>query len=203
MYKIKIFIVLLIVFLFGCLSLEPELCKKDVKMNSLSPDLFDKVEPDDFNENECTPKIDDEFIGIRINAPKEVYYNPGERNRFTGAFCKVIICGVYSFDASFINQLNNSIEESITLVAIDTKSHEPYVSGIVNDNPKIPDPSLNDYSPEELEDLYYTGFFNINILDYLGLPEKPATYNVFVTLKEYKSNVVTIKLVEKKSTETD
>lgn len=198
----KFLIIVLVVCSTGCIEITQDTEERNARMESISSEVFAEIEPGDSTENKCTPKVGEDFIGFRINAPTLVSYNPGEEDPFTGAFAKVMICGVYRFDAALAFEVGG-IEKSLTLVAIDTESHTPYSGQMVSGHLEIPESPPRQYPPEVLENLYYKRFLNINILDYLGLPEKPATYNVFVTLKEYKSNVVTIKLIEKKTTETD
>jgi len=176
--------------------------KAGEKMDNLPSEMFENIEPGD-DENACTPKIDDNFIGIRINAPDVVYYAPGEKDPNTGHFAKIMICGIRRFRGDFLSELRPDVEKKVALVAIDTQLHNVHTSLLIDDDPDEPDPSPPQFPKETLEKVYITAWFNINILDYLDLPERPATYNVFVTLKEYKSNVVTIKLVEKKTGEAD
>lgn len=159
-----------------------------------SVDLFANVEPDNDNSNECTPAIENDFIGIRINAPEAIDYTPGERDRITGAFGRAILCGIYRFESAFLLE-TDGFKKTATLVAVDTKTHRPYTAKMVHDHPEIPNPDPPQYPPEMLEGVYETGYFNINMLDFLGLPEQPATYEVFVTLQRYKSNVVTVRLI--------
>lgn len=165
-------------------------------MVEIADEVFASVEPGNGNENDCTPQVGDDFVGLKINAPKMVYYTPGVRHSITDAFAKMMICGVYQVEAEAVENLGG-IKQATTLSAIDVVSHTPYVSklgapkwmDIVTDPPLPRRPSEH---PNRVK--FYMGFFNENVLDYLDLPEKPGTYQVFVTLLKYKSNVVTITL---------
>jgi hypothetical protein len=162
-------------------------------MEPRSADLFANVEPDNDNENGCTPRIGGDFIGIRINAPEVIDYTQGERDPITGAFGRAILCGIYRFESALLLQ-TEGFKKTATLVAVDTKTHQPYTAKMVHDHLEIPNPDPPRFSPEVLEGVYETGYFNINMLDFLGLPEQPATYDIFVTLQQHKSNVATVTL---------
>lgn len=165
-------------------------------MAEISDEVFAEVEAGNGNENDCTPQVGDDFVGLKINAPKVVFYIPGVRHSITDAFAKMMICGVYQVEAEAVDQLGG-IKQAITVSAIDVVSHTPYVSKL--GAPKWMDavsdpPPPRALPPQPNRTRFYMGFFNENVLDYLDLPEKPGTYQVFVSLLKYKSNVVTVTL---------
>ena len=162
-------------------------------MEPPSADLFANVEPGNDNENDCTPRIEEDFIGIRINAPEVIGYTPGVGDRTTGAFVNAILCGIYRFESAFLVE-TTGFKKAATLVAVDRKTHQSYTAKMVHDHPDIPNPDPPQFPRQMLEGVYETGYFNINILDFLELPERPATYDVFVTIHQHISNIVTFTL---------
>ncbi len=156
--------------------------------------LFENIEPSNYSKNQCTPRIEEDFIGIRLAAPEVVRYVPGKRDRITGAFGRAILCGIYRLELVLLAQ-TDGFDKTATLIAIDTKTHVPYSAKMVHDHPEIPNPNPPQFTPEMLTGIFETGYFNINMLDFLKLPEQPATYNVFVTFLQFKSNVLTVRFV--------
>lgn len=176
-----------------CLGIAPNSNERANMIEPHTVGLFENIEPDNHNENECTPRIEEDFIGIRIVAQEVINYMPGQRNRITGAFGRAILCGIYRLDSVFLAQ-TNGFRKTATLIAVDTKTHVPYSVNMVHDHPEIPNPNPSQIPLEKFRSVV-TGYFNINMLDFLRLPEQPATYNVFVTFGQFKSNVVTVRLV--------
>jgi hypothetical protein len=158
-------------------------------------DRFAKIEPGSGEPNECTPQVAKDFIGIRIAAPETVIYTPGARDQFTGAFAKVMICGVYQFNDYFLQEYGNPVKNA-SLVAVDAVSHQVYTGKMTHGHPEVrpPGPPSPRRTADELKDSFEEGWFNENLLDYLPLPEALATYQVYLTLGPEKSNVVTIGL---------
>lgn len=158
-------------------------------------DRFARVDPGSAQQNECTPKVGAGFIGIRIAAPETVIYTPGERDRFTGAFARAIICGVYRFNAYFLQEHGNPVKNA-SLVATDAATRQVYAAKMTHGHPELRPPGQPPprQTAEELKNSFEKSYFNENLLDYLPLPEAPATYQVHLTLGPESSNVVTITL---------
>ena len=51
---------------------------------------------------------------------------------------------------------------------------------------------------DDFKDRVITQYFNVNLVQVLGLPEAEADYHAYVTLGPYKSNVVTLQVRKKK-----
>ena len=154
---------------------------------------FENVESDDRNPNDCTPKIESDFVGIRINAPGSVTYIPGAKDPVTGSFARLMICGIYRLELPVLAQ-TKGFRKVATLAAVATDTHQTFTGGMMHDHPDTPNPNPSKFSPEELKGFHETGYFNVNVLDYLHLPERPGEYQIFVTFTEYTSNVVTVTL---------
>jgi hypothetical protein len=161
-------------------------------MPSVKPPAFASVERDG-NPNACTPTVPDDFVGIRIDAPQEVRYAPGGRDPIDGTFTAIVICGVYCVEAAKVAH-HPDPKRAMVVTAIGAATRQAFSSALA---PNVSMPPPKDETPPDpkgYEGVAWQGYFNFNLLEYLDLPERPATYTVFVTLDEYRSNVVTVKV---------
>ena len=162
-----------------------------------SDPIFDKVDPGSLLSYPCSPEISDRgFRGIKINAPDEIYFRPGQLDPLSGAFAKVIVCGTYCFQYDTLG-LNGRFLESIVLVAVDAKSYETFtgnMQAIINPV-EMPDQlEGSGLTHEDLKEDIITEYFNPNLAEVLPLTPKEGEYFVYATLGPYKSNIVTIRL---------
>lgn len=185
----SIIIVYFALLSYGC-ETSHTFTNKATKMTEQSPDDFSNIEHGDGNPNKCTPKIDDNFSGIKIHMPKEIIWTAKDRNPISGAFAKVMLCGVYRLPASQLVDTSGFIV-SASVMATNIKTHENYIA-LLQENNFTEDPEPSEISTEELKGVYETGYFAINILEVLDLPEKAGEYMVFVSFKTYQSNKQTI-----------
>ena len=146
---------------------------------------FERVETGS-ERYDCSPEMDMDAIGLKINAPDVI---PLE-----GDSPRAMVCGVRQLEGTLLAQIAPPINGSIIVVATDVESHEVLQSSLSGDDPMEPDPSPPDYAPEDLEGLVTTAWFNFDLFETPGIPRKPATYRVFVTLRDVSSNVVTVKV---------
>lgn len=159
--------------------------------------LFLKVPLNSNEPNPCSPQQPDpNWRGILIQAPKQVTFKGSEKVGEYGAFAAIPICGYY-----FLNVPTEPTDESMRLVAVDRRTGTAYSGDIIELNPSPEEPPPEDEEPlstEEVKGLASGGYFNPNLADFVRLPEEPAVYNVLVEYRGFKSNVVTIALVEEK-----
>ena len=165
-------------------------------MSSSAENLFSEVVAGDNNPNKCTPKITENFVGIKINTPDTVQWAFGDKDKFTGAFAKMMVCGIYRLAAKDLFD-TDGFNLTASLIATDSRTHKSFTAKMAADSLMLEDPNPRKPAPEELEGVFETGYFNINALALLPLPEKDAEYTIFVMFKHFKSNVAVVKLQQK------
>lgn len=148
----------------------------------------------------CSPGIPGfDWLGIQVNLPKKAYWGFGKEFEGKLISYKIIpLCAVKMFDKS-----NNDEKGGQTLVVLDKGSEKVIRAEVVDldSSPKatIPEKFMKAASKRTaLAKGSYAEYFNINIQDYIKLPEKEATYLIHIEENGYKSNVVELK-VEKYS----
>lgn len=182
-------------------------CSDKINENNAAGELlleknnqFKSVQPNTLLSYECSPDVDDpEFRGIMLNAPETIWYEPNQHNLFTGGFANIIVCGTYVFDY-FTNNLNGQFVGSILLVAVDSITHTVYSGHFdpLNESIPPPDPEKDlGISRSVLEKRGIKGFFNPELSSVLKLPDKEASYHVYATLGEYKSNQIFLNVKKK------
>jgi len=172
---------------------------KPIEVNTMtvrSAEAFANIEHGDGTPNTCTPQISDDFVGVKINIPDKVTWSGEDKDPFSGAFSRVMLCGIYRLAAACIVG-TEGFYLSASLVATNTRTHKVYYAKIRPDHPGLENPDLPQFSAKELEGVYETGYFNVNIVEVLDLPEEAAEYLVFVVFKSFKSNVASIVLEPK------
>lgn len=148
--------------------------------------------------NPCTPSLQGNrrFRGIKIAAPREVVFDGESRDPFFGAFARVLLAGIYHFDANYLD-LRQQFLRRIVLVAVDAADHRAFVGTMepVANAIRVPSPlDRMNLSPQDFAGRSITGYFNPNLAQVLSLPEKEAEYIAYATLGEYVSNVVRIQV---------
>lgn len=164
-----------------------------------------------FDENECTPKLFDSaffpYLGVLINGPEEVVwpsgvslndYPPSPFGETVGPL-RLMVAGLIKarcFRTGWEYELYG-LAPDVILVAVDQASGEVYYGKMA-----IPDvlaPPEPDYPQPEFpvsesdRNAPTTSAFNFDLVYDLGLPIADATYTVYATFQDYKSNVLTIK----------
>ena len=158
---------------------------------------YENVQLDSFVAHACSPVPDDpSFRGIRIAAPNEVYFTPGEPDSRSGAFATIPVCGVSVFEPGQTRQADDA-PSSIVFVAVDTETHEafsgvPYAPFNLTPGPRPPGPA--GIAGRERSVGSIRSYFNPNLARILKLPERAASYDVYATIGSYKSNVVRIRV---------
>jgi len=141
----------------------------------------------------CSPKPPGpHWRGILIQAPRLVRFRRGTTVGNHGAFAAIPVCGYYLLDVP-----PRPTTKCMRLVAVDNRTCVFYSGEIVelDDNPDDPLPG-EPSPPEKRQGLAAGGFFNPNLADFVGLPVASAIYDVHVEFRGYRSNEVTIELVE-------
>lgn len=155
-------------------------------------------------EYDCSPKLTDRFFsdfkGILINTQSEIiwpdnaskddctYFPNGNNN----SPFKLMLAGLAHVPDSVIKN-NLDIAFEVLIVAVDQKTAQSYSGkmiklGSIGAIPELEPDVGDDVSP----DITRKNFFNIDLVENLGLPISNATYIVYATLGEYKSNVMTV-----------
>ncbi|MFY4731120.1 hypothetical protein, partial [Nitrospira sp. BLG_2] len=81
---------------------------------AMSDDVFDKVELGTFDSSAGTPKVEDDFSGIRIAMPSKVS---------AGALPRLPLCGVWTFDGGSAGRLPR-IEDSLVYLVRNVATNE-------------------------------------------------------------------------------
>jgi len=146
---------------------------------------FNAVALGDHSENPCTPRIEKEFTGIRVNVPERVVAG---QDQFA-------ICGTYRFPAEYVYSIPD-IYDAIVLVVVDAERHTPFAcnfqgpfsAGPGEESPPVPE------DPEWMSDHRIQKYFNVDLLRYMdGLPERSATYYVYALIEDHVSNVCKVR----------
>lgn len=166
---------------------------------TMSDAAFDKVRLDTFEPSEGTPKVEDDFRGIRIAMPAKVA---------AGGLGELPLCGVWSFDGATMATLP-PLEDSLVFLARNTQTHETATGHFrIHEDPATPaemkpDPDeapaggRGDELPEiEPKDGVVTGYFNFNLGRPWKVPAKPGRWRVHVVLHQFQSNEVEFEVVK-------
>lgn len=159
-----------------------------VPLNSYEPTACSPPEPKE-----------PEWRGIIIQAPKIVKFTRGIKVDEFGAFAKIPVCAFDKFDVP-----SSPIDEDIMLHAVDRSTGADFSGRLIDldespSEPVTPPPGLEPPPEPEQADatgMVASGYYNINLADYVELPEKSAAYDVYLEFRGYRSNVVTIELIE-------
>lgn len=148
--------------------------------------------PGDHGANGCTPTVSDDFIGIKINGPDNITL---PRWTKSGAERRMILplCGIYRFGFDFVVKLG-SPEEHMSIIVINNETHKSYAGRILSGDPILENPNVVPKHIEPEQESFETGYFDINLLEYVSFPLAPGDYQVYVVLEEHKSNVINIKV---------
>jgi len=177
-------------------SCRTDIVKQEKKME-IDQKLFLDVPLNSKAPNRCSPpNPGPAWRGVMIRAPKRVIFERDKRIGKYGAFAAIPICGYY-----FVDVVVDPEAKPMRLVAVDKQTGKIYSGDLVDLEPDIDEPPEDEepVGPDKLKGLATGGYFNPNLADFVNLPEAPGIYNVHVEYRNFKSNVVTIELVEKKS----
>ncbi len=171
---------------------------------------FLAVGNNDSIEYDCSPKLTDrffsEFKGILINTPKEIIWPDNTSiddyqsfpNGNNNSPLKFMLAGLANVPDSTVKN-NAEIAFEIVVVAVNQKTAESYSGKMIemSDVNAIPElvPDVNNGAAPDITRKHY---FNIDLIENLGVPVSDAIYTVYATLGEYKSNIMTVNTKIKK-----
>ena len=174
---------------------------------TMSKPLYELPENCDFvkdDEMTCAPRLspeyDDVFRGILINGPKVVAWpkDDSPKSYLKGPFGEtirgpfrlyVVVLFTFPYSMSKID-----FPSEILIVAVNQVTRQVY-SG--RRRPLAPTPTAEEEETDDLADDAIGGYFKVSLVDDVKIPFTNATYTVYATLGEYKSNVLTIQTVVK------
>lgn len=196
-YTHRNFILMLLFFAHGVVGCYGELLiENDAKEEIIvMSDPFCRIDPGDDTPNACTPELGLDFVGIKINGPKEIAIPANAMNSTKRLQLIIPLCGAYRFSFAYTVKLS-SPEQHMSIIVVNNKIHQSYAGRMLDPNPILKDPNPVQLNMEDAENRFVGGFFNVNILEYVSFPLMAAEYDIYILLEEYKSNVVTIRLID-------
>ena len=104
-----------------------------------------------------------------------------------------MLSGLAHIPDSTLKNKSSEIAYQVVVIAVDQKTAKSY-SGKMNQTGEvgeIPDmiPDINNEPAPEITRKHY---FNIDLVENLGVPIADASYTVYATLGEFKSNISTV-----------
>lgn len=181
--------------IYGCTNFIQETSVTNSIYQDSYKSPFD-VRPGYRSNTNFSPKIDDEFIGIRIDAPEVVKFIPDVIIDEFGTFAYIPVSLTYRFALSY-EQKFDSITDHMVIVAVDAVSGESFSSTLeVDESVEHVPNDLSNVTEEELSNTFSTGYLTINLADYLDLPQIGSKLHIHVTLEEFQTNTVTVELQE-------
>ena len=172
---------------------------------------FLAVGNNDSIEYDCSPKLTDrffsEFKGILINTPKEIIWPDNTSvddyqkypNGNNNSPLKFMLSGLANVPDSVLKNKSDEVAYQVVVIAVNQKTAKSYSGKMIQmgDVGEIPGmiPEVNDEPSPEITRKHY---FNIDLVENLGVPIAEANYTVYATLGEFKSNVTTVSTKIKK-----
>ncbi|MCP4486772.1 MAG: hypothetical protein GY820_05550 [Gammaproteobacteria bacterium] len=169
---------------------------------------FMQVSANSSSEVNCSPKLNDPFLssyeGLLINAAKETIW-PREVavEDFTifpdgsnNSPLRLNIAGLANLPKSTLG-LDGDVAYEIVVVAVNQVTAESYNGKMIRMGEPGPQPlgvlpGFDESSAEPGVNMISTSYFNVDLVGNLNIPIAEATYTVYATLGDYKSNVLTI-----------
>lgn len=153
------------------------------------PDEFKDVKVGIFEKGICSPDAPSaNWKGVIIAAPEIVHLEAGKKPQ-------IPVCGYY------LLSVVDMMEAGPIKIILKRTGEKESIIGIVGptsdmeDDPEEPPPEdAPVHSPEELENVYTGGYFNIDAQKHLEVPLSTGTYELTVEYAKSVSNVVVFKL---------
>jgi hypothetical protein len=200
--KLSLYTIVLVMASLGCEKTQPDSKNttqpqfKKESIVEINDNIFKEVQLNTNRQHACSPSPPrPNWKGVVIRAPKTVTVKRGEAVGTSGAFTTIPICG-YSLVSASIKP-----EKPMRIVAVNNSTGIVYSGEIVNLDPSPEAPPPLDEEPlseKEVIGIDVGKYFNPNLADFVKIPHETAQYNVHVEYRNYKSNVVTINVVEEK-----
>lgn len=164
---------------------------------------FSLVQNNSTSSHDCSPQLLDStnnpFLGILINVPKEITWT---KEPVTGEYIsgqlRLMVSGVVKLKYSYM-RLKGNFSIKTLLVAVNQQTAQSYSGKMILPD-FLPQPKAkfkDDLFPAGLSEISLNSpvanYFNIDLIENLGVPIADATYTVYAILGDVKSNVLTIK----------
>ena len=151
------------------------------------PPLFETISLGKLSESPCSPEIDGwDYRGIKLNGPSKVIIS----KEFV-----MPLCGCWQFSYKFINKFKR-MDNEIVIVVTGTVTFKSYSGNLAKPGYEYKDYVKSVGTDEELEMNTVSGWFNIDVYDYVRkLPEKAGKYKIYAIIADVKSNVVDVEIV--------
>jgi len=152
--------------------------------------------------SECSPELKGGFLskyqGIVINGPAEVIWPKGASiddmmvmpNGDTEGALKLVIAGVLQLPNNLLGKVGD-LAEHVVLVAVNQKTATSYSGKMLSFGFKGESPDISAFP--DLVGQASLEYFSIDLVQNLEIPIENATYTVYATLGDFKSNTLTIK----------
>jgi hypothetical protein len=146
-----------------------------------------------YSSNECSPIINDfDYTGLLINAPLIIDVSDD---------MVIPLASTYRHDINKPLNLSRSrgFHNSILFIVVNKESNELYSGSLPDMDHKIPPPKTRNSNNSESSNKVMPkkivgGYVNVELVDLLRLPKRPAKYFVYATVENYKSNVLSIEV---------
>jgi hypothetical protein len=143
-----------------------------------------------FNRSSCSPRFEgNEPDGIKIAAPSQFTFS---RQPTREEPDELPFCISMKFGALYLSRFDQ-VFRSVKVLVVDDQRNETLTGGVWRDRHYVPaNPSL--LSREELAARTSFEYNNVDLLEFIPLPRRPAKYHIYALLEEHKSNVVTVQV---------
>ena len=179
---------------FGFIGVAANLESEEIMSDNAVCD-FSEIPEQSTSECPCSPEIDwldNEWRGIKINLPETVQSSGGENGFLNSETTRVPVYLLLQFTLDRLAKYDLE-REGITLIFIDQKTGKSFVNNLFETNSSIPT-EADAIPEEEMKARVIRLYYNINALEYVELPDNEATYDVYATFEEFKSNVMTLEM---------
>jgi hypothetical protein len=147
-----------------------------------------------------SPRVERAFRGLRISAPEEATFAPGESVDRFGSFANIPISVTLQFGDDYTAKFGN-VTEHLVVVAVSGRTNRSYSSTLESHDARAPRRTAASAPAPSGDGIVGVpirrSYFTFNLAQYLPLPRESDVYDVHVTLEEHQSNVVTIRLDER------
>ena len=149
---------------------------------------FDHVEYGSLPSS-CSPEFtDEEPDGIKIAMPAVHAFSVDEDGEPT----PLPLCLTLRFVDLYLQRFEY-VFKAVKIIVIDDEHGKTLTGGVWRDRHYFPKRPTR-IPPEELAKSISTMNSTVNLLEFIKLPHRNATYKIYALLEEHKSNVVTVKV---------
>lgn len=148
---------------------------------------FNKVRMGMNEPNDCTPELEDRFVGIRIDAPEQVHLGHDQ----------FVVCGTFQFVPEYVYSFDY-MHHAIVLVIVDAVFHQPRSRNLKPPGTLLaqPRPAGPFKRPEGISNILIQRFFNADIWElFRSLPYRSTSYYVYAAIENHVSNVCQVELI--------